>query len=72
MIEDGVLGALAGTRFADLLAGAAASSVELFALAPDVAARGIEPGRLDGCVELVDYGGFVDLACRFDRIVSWT
>ena len=71
LIEDGVFGALRGSRFAERfteLAGLA----EVFALGPDLAARGIEAGRVADCVEVVDYGGFVDLACRFDRVVAWT
>ena len=72
LIEDGVLGALDGSRFAPRLGVLAAAGVELFALGPDLAARGVEPARLAPCVGVVDYAGFVDLACRFARTVAWT
>ena len=72
LIEDGVLGALAGSPHAVRLAAAAAGGVEVFALGPDLDARGIEPARLAPCVVVVDYAGFVDLACRFARTVTWT
>ena len=72
LIEDGVLGALSGTPPADRLAAAAAGGVEVFALGPDLDARGIKAGRLAGCIEVVDYEGFVALACRFGRTVAWT
>ena len=71
LIEDGVLGALAASRCADRLE-ALAAEVGFFALGPDLDARGIEPARLAPFVEVVDYAGFVDLACRFARTVSWT
>ena len=71
LIEDGVLGALRGSRFAERFA-SLAGKVEVFALGPDLAARGIEDGRVAGCIQVVDYGGFVDLACRFDKMVAWT
>ena len=71
LIEDGVLGALAGTRFAARLAECADGGVEVFALGPDLAARGIEPARLADCLEVVDYEGFVALACRFAKTVAW-
>ena len=71
LIEDGVLGALAGSAHAARLADAAVAGVEVFALAPDLDARGIEPGRLATCIEVVDYAGFVALACRFARTVTW-
>ena len=72
LIEDGVLGALAGSRFAARFAAMATGEVEVFALGPDLAARGIEPGRVAGCIKMVDYDGFVGLACRFDKTVTWT
>ena len=72
LIEDGVLGALAGAPTAGRLAAAAAGDVEVFALAPDLAARGIEPGRLASFVGVVDYPGFVDLACRFAKTATWS
>ena len=71
LIEDGVLGALAESRFAARIA-ALSPEVEFFALGPDLDARGIEPARLAPFIELVDYAGFVALACRFARTVAWT
>ena len=72
LIEDGVLGALAGSPQADRLAAAAAAGVEVFALGPDLDARGIEAGRVADVVEVVDYAGFVDLACRFGKTATWS
>lgn len=44
-------------------------SITLFALNEDVAARGLTalPSRL----QQVDYDGFVELCCRYDRTNSW-
>ena len=72
LIEDGVLGALAASPSASRLAAAAAAGVEVFALGPDLDARGIEPDRLASFVDAVDYAGFVALACRFARTATWT
>ena len=72
LIEDGVLGALAGSPHADRLAVAASGGVEVFALGPDLDARGIEAGRVADVVEVVDYAGFVDLACRFGKTATWS
>lgn len=71
LIEDGVLGALADARFAARLA-ALSAEVEFFVLGPDLDARGIESARLAPFIEVVDYAGFVALACRFARTVAWT
>ena len=71
LIEDGVLGALAGSPHADRLA-VAAAGVEVFALGPDLDARGIEAGRVASCIEVVDYAGFVALVCRFAKTAAWS
>lgn len=45
------------------------AGIVLFALKEDVTARGLTglPERL----QLVDYAGFVELCCRFDRTNAW-
>ncbi len=43
-------------------------SIGLFALDEDLGARAISaPQR----VQVVDYPGFVELSCRFDKVNSW-
>ncbi len=71
LIEDGVLGALAAAGFAERFE-AMAPEVEFFALGPDLEARGIEPARMARAVAVVGYGGFVELACRFDKTAAWS
>jgi tRNA 2-thiouridine synthesizing protein B len=70
LIEDGVYGALAGTTAAAKVA-AATKTHELYALGPDLKARGIEEFRLIGGIKVVDYGGFVDLAVAKGTVNSW-
>ena len=70
MIEDGVLGASAGSGLADALR-AGMKSVKICALAPDLSARGIDSGRVIEGIELVDYDGFVSLAASHDLAHAW-
>ncbi len=72
MIEDGVYGATAGTGLSDEIAAAArGGGIGIYVLGPDMAARGLDAGRvLDGVIT-VDYAGFVDLAAKHDRAVAW-
>lgn len=72
LIEDGVLGALAASPASTRLAAQAEAGVGVFALGPDLTARGLERDGLVDCVEVVDYAGFVGLACRFEKTVAWT
>lgn len=69
LIEDGVYGALEGTAVAEKIK-AAMGDVTIYALEPDVKTRGIAAKVMDG-VKLVDYSGFVSLACEHSKVNSW-
>jgi tRNA 2-thiouridine synthesizing protein B len=69
LLEDGVYGALRGASFARAIT-EALDRLRVFALAPDVAARGLDTRLVEG-VELVDFNGFVRLATECDAVVSW-
>ena len=68
LIEDGVYAAMKGGKAAELLSGV--SGVKICALSADVKARGLEGKLIDG-VEVVDYGGFVDLVVETDKTQAW-
>ena len=70
MIEDGVYGAATGTAISDTLSNISAD-VTLYVLGADLAARGIDVGRIVEGVTSVDYEGFVDLAATHDRVQNW-
>ncbi len=69
LIEDGVYGALKNTAYSAKLA-AAQKSVSVYALKPDLEARGVQGRVLDG-VKLVDYAGFVDLVTGHNTVQAW-
>lgn len=69
LIEDGVYGALNGSNFAGKMKDAM-GKFTLYAMGPDLQARGIADKVLDG-VKVIDYAGFVDLACENDKVQSW-
>jgi len=68
LIEDGVYAARAGTTAAALLRDA--RGVSCYALADDVAARGLQD-TLDPGVKLLDYAGFVQLCTECHAVQSW-
>ena len=47
------------------------ASCAIYALGPDLAARGIVAEEVMEGIELVDYGGFVDLAAGATRVCAW-
>ena len=69
LIEDGVYAAAKDTAVAPKVK-EALKSVTIYALKPDVEARGMQNRVMDG-VRLVDYGGFVDLVVEHDAVQSW-
>ncbi|MEJ2345008.1 MAG: sulfurtransferase complex subunit TusB [Gammaproteobacteria bacterium] len=69
LIEDGVYAALSGTKFTEAVKKAMETKA-VYALQPDLEARGVANKVIDG-VTLVDYAGFVDLVEQNDRVESW-
>lgn len=70
LLEDAVVGALQGTAVAQQLTDAM-SSIAIYALGPDLQARGIKQGQVLDGIRVVDYGGFVDLTTEHDRVQAW-
>ncbi len=69
LIEDGVYAATKGSAGETKLK-SAGGKFKIYALAPDIEARGIADRVMDG-VTLVDYGGFVDLVAEHRTTQSW-
>ena len=69
LIEDGVYAAAKETVVAAQIQ-EALKSVSIYALAPDLAARGMQDRVMDG-IRLVDYEGFVDLVVEHNTVQSW-
>jgi tRNA 2-thiouridine synthesizing protein B len=69
LIEDAVYAATKGNAAEPKLRQAMAK-LKVFALAPDLQARGVADRVIDG-VQTVDYEGFVDLVVEHPNCQSW-
>lgn len=69
LIEDGVYAATNSNAAASKLK-QAMGQMKVYALKPDLEARGMADRALEG-VTLVDYGGFVDLVTEHATCQSW-
>jgi len=69
LMEDGVYAALAGTTTSELVQ-QAMTRVSIHALGPDLEARGVAKGVIDG-VKVIDYAGFVDLVVEHPNTQAW-
>jgi tRNA 2-thiouridine synthesizing protein B len=67
LIEDGVY---AATKNSATEASLKAAGMPVYVLQPDADARGLQSRLMDG-VNMVDYGGFVDLVAGHDNVQSW-
>jgi len=70
LIEDGIYAATTGSPMQASLGQALAQQVKLYALKPDLEARGMD-SRVLPDVTLVDYSGFVDLVSEHPTANSW-
>ena len=70
LIEDGVYAASSGTAV-EARVRDAMRRLSFYALASDCKARGLAEARLIEGIDLVDYGGFVDLVTGHDSVQSW-
>ncbi len=70
LIEDGVYGAITGSQVADIVS-KSLTSVKIYVLEPDLAARGIAKEKLISGLQLIDYNGFVDLAVENTTVQAW-
>ena len=69
LIEDGVYAAVRDTAVSKQVQ-EALKSVSIYALKPDLDARGMQDRIMEG-VHVVDYGGFVDLVVEHNTVQSW-
>ncbi|MEM8845115.1 MAG: sulfurtransferase complex subunit TusB [Pseudomonadota bacterium] len=70
LTEDGVIGAMKGTAYAQKVADAM-SNVSFYVLGPDLKARGLSESNVVDGIKVVDYNGFVDLTVDHESVQSW-
>ena len=70
LIEDGVYAATAGTTVSAMVEQTIESS-SVYALAPDLKARGIDPDQVIAGIQLVGYDGFVKLSVMNETVQYW-
>lgn len=68
-IEDGVYAVAQGSAIQERMK-AACSTFKVFALQPDLDARGATSKAMEG-VTMIDYGGFVDLTIQYSTSHTW-
>lgn len=70
LLEDGVYGAMQGTA-AESMIQEALKTKKVYALLPDLQARGMAEEKVISGINLVDYSGFVDLVTEYRATQAW-
>jgi len=70
LIEDGVYAVTKGSIVEGKMREAMAKDIHVYALWPDLEARGMQDTVIDG-IKQVDYAGFVDLVAENKNVQSW-
>ncbi|MGD8570206.1 MAG: sulfurtransferase complex subunit TusB [Gammaproteobacteria bacterium] len=70
LIEDGVYGAMKGTSKSGLIDDTK-GDITIYALGPDLDARGISKDKIIDGIKVVDYGDFVDLVAEHSASQAW-
>lgn len=70
LIEDGVYAAMSKAAYAAAI-GKRMADLKFYVLGADVSARGLDDTPLIDGIDVVDYGGFVDLVVEHEVIQSW-
>ncbi len=71
LYEDAVLAAVEGTAFTEV-AREMAGKYKVYAVGPDIKARGYDTEKVVPGITVVDYGGFVDVVAENGPVQSWT
>ena len=71
LIHDGVIGTSQNGLISNLLEELLNLPVAVFALLPDLLARGIKPDTVDPRIKCIEYGELVDLLALTSKVASW-
>jgi len=71
LIHDGVIGTSQSGTIPSSLDKLLNLSVSVFAMTPDLLARGIEPSTVDPRIKCIEYDDLVDILAKIPKIASW-
>ena len=71
LIHDGVIGTSQSGTIPRSLDKLLSLSVSVFAMTPDLLARGIEPNTVDPRIKCIDYVDLVDILAQIPKVASW-
>ena len=71
LIHDGVIGTSQSGTIPNLLEKLLNLPISVFAMLPDILARGIDPKTVDPRIKCIEYNDLVDILAQTPKIASW-
>ena len=71
LVHDGVIGTSQSGIIPKLLEKLLNLSISVYALLPDLLARGIDPNTVDSKIKCIDYNDLVDILVETPKVASW-
>jgi sulfur relay protein TusB/DsrH len=71
LLHDGVIGTSKSGRMPTILDKLLNLSISVFALLPDLLARGIKPNTVDPRIKCIEYDDLVDILAQTPKVASW-
>ena len=71
LIHDGVIGTSQSGTIPSSLDKLLSLPVSVFAMTPDLLARGIEPNTIDPRIKCIEYDELVDILAQTPKVASW-
>ena len=71
LIHDGVIGSSQKGKMPEVLNQLLTLPVSVYALLPDLLARGIEPKTVDSRIKCIEYDELVDILAGTPKVASW-
>jgi sulfur relay protein TusB/DsrH len=71
LIHDGVIGTSQNSSMPDILERLLNFPVSVYALLPDLLARGIEQDTIDPRIKCIEYDELVDILAQIPKVASW-
>jgi sulfur relay protein TusB/DsrH len=71
LIQDGVIGSTKTEKLPELLKELFKFPIQIYAIRPDIKARGMDSNNLNDKIKGLEYDDLVDLLINVTKIVSW-
>jgi sulfur relay protein TusB/DsrH len=71
LLHDGIIGVSTLGQMPNAMTELLDLELKVYALSPDIIARGLDPTNIDKRVQIIEYYELVDLLVKIPNIVSW-